>query len=513
VRVWDAVSGKELPSLKGHAGAVTGVACSPDGRRLASSSWDGTVRLWDATTGYELFSLQAHKNSVDGVAFSPDGQRLASAGDETVRVWDAATRKELLTLKGHTGSVWSMSFSPDGRRLASASEDQTVRLWDAATGKKLHSFRHTHPVRCVAFGPDGRRLASARLAEVNGAESSQDEAVRIWDTATGQELLALKGHTSSVYGVAFSPDGRRLASASLDQTVRVWDAASGKELLTLKGHTRSVDGVAFSPDGRRLASAGDETVRIWDAATGQELLALKGHTMDVNGVAFSPDGRWLASAGHDQTVRIWEASPVPENVWHQRRLVSQVNFIFEKHLSREEVLAALRKAPTLSEPDRQFALQVARSHSETPIQLNEAARKVVKIRGAGKEAYAQAQRQAEAAVIRAPDNWLFLNTLGAAEFRAGRYLHALGALTRSEQLNATKEGPHRVNLAFLAMTQHQLGKKDEAKATLDRLREVMKQSRWAEDAESVSFMLEAEELIEGKMGDEGARNKKPALAK
>jgi hypothetical protein len=361
----------------------------------------------------------------------------------------------------------------------------------------------------VAFSPDGRRLASA----------GQDQTVRVWDAATGQELRTLQGHTRDVRGVAFSPDGRRLASAGADSTVRVWDTASGQELLTLPGHTGWVYGVAYSPDGRRLASAGgdgtiertgrgkrwwlaraadERTVRVWDAASGQELLTLRGHTGPVTGVAYSPDGRRLASAGYDATVRVWEASPVPPELWRRRGLVSDVQSLFDKLLLREEVVAALRKDATRSATDREFAVQVAQAHSENASALNEAAWKVVKAPDAGKDADTLALHQAEAADRLAPGDGSILNTLGVAQYRMGRYQEALATLTKSWQLNAGKDGAVPADLAFLAMAQHRLGQKERAQAMLGRLRAAMKQPRWANDAEARGFLREAEAVLQGK---------------
>jgi hypothetical protein len=346
----------------------------------------------------------------------------------------------------------------------------------------------------VSFRPDGQRVVSCSL----------DQTVRVWDAATGQELLTLKGDIGRAESVCFSPDGRWLASGCPDHAVHILDAATGRELLTLKGHTGRVSCVRFSPDGRRLASAGwDDTVRIWDAATGQELLILKGHTEAIHWLSFSWDGRQLASAGIDGTVHIWEALTVPEAVWRQRALVIQVDSLFAELPLREEVLAALRQDRTLEEADRTFAVEVAQSHGEDVRSLNEAAWKVVKGRDAGKQDYARALHFAEAAVRSAPLNSFLLNTLGVAQYRVGRYADALATLTKSEKLNATKQGSHPADLAFLAMTQHQLDKKDEAKATLGRLREATKQPRWARNAEAVGFLREAEELIEGGAAGKG----------
>jgi hypothetical protein len=337
-----------------------------------------------------------------------------------------------------------------------------------------------------------------RLPKIYGGANG-----KIWKEANGRKFGVLDGLAKRVYGVCFSPDGSRLASPGEDGTVRVWDGTSGSQLLTLKGHSADVVGVCFSPDGARLASASvDGTAKVWDATNGQELLTLKGHTLALNAVCLSPNGDRLALAGLSR-VRVWETRPVSPDALRKRAIVEKIDVLYSRLVLKELVLRDLRKDPWLNKSDRRFALQVARTRTDalnpsSSSQLNDVAWMLVRASGGESEAYTLALRQAEVAAEAAPGNGLILNTLGVAQYRVGQYHTAVATLTQSEKLNTVAlKVAQPADLAFLAMSQHQLGKKDEAKAMLARLRELMKQQRWAEDAEARSFLREAETLING----------------
>ena len=306
VKLWDVASGRELKTLSGHAGKVTSVAFSPDGKALASGGADKTIKLWDLASGAGPRTLAGHADEVSSLAFSPDGKTLASGGhDDTVKLWDLAGGGETRTLTEQTGQINAVAFSPDGKILASASFNTTIKLWDGASGAPLRTLMgHTTALFAVAFSPDGKVLAS-----VGG-----DHTVKLWDLAKGIGLSTLIGHGAAIRSLAFSPDGKVLASASADKTVKLWDVsgdvfgAGGKLLRTLTGHEAMVFSVAFSPDGKTLASGGwDHAIKLWDVASGRELRTLTGHAKEVNCVAFSPDAKVLASASMDDTVRLWDA--------------------------------------------------------------------------------------------------------------------------------------------------------------------------------------------------------------
>jgi eukaryotic-like serine/threonine-protein kinase len=313
IRVWDTKTGRLRQVFPGHSKPVNCVAFSTDERLLATGSWDNSVIVWDVATGAAVSTFRggafqdSGPSGVAGVAFTPDNKRvLAVSKDGALRTWEVAHPPEAITLRARV--VLAGAFSPDGRHVATSAvlsrvkDRSPVVIWDTVTGEEVKTLgEESETSYYVTYSPDGRYLAAAMVKNNIGDDTGL---VRVWDVATGKTVRVFPGKGEKPIGpcivVAYSPDGRLLTAAGGDRVVHVWDTATGAETFALKGHPATVSGLAFSANGRRLASGTggfhfqsdntprDNDVKVWDLASGTEVFGLT--IPRGEGLALSRDG-------------------------------------------------------------------------------------------------------------------------------------------------------------------------------------------------------------------------------
>ena len=301
----DAATGASAGKLEGHKDRVYALSFRRDGARLASAGDDGTAIVWDLASRLAILTIpEGSLLPIKALSYNPSGDRLVGGTDfGTVATWDAATGRELSRSRGHGGKIKRISFDRSGRRFASGSVDGLIKIWDAASGDELLAIPDSDRVLAgLDFSPDGTELASAgRTLHIREAPPP--------DRVSPGRLTFLGGHEGLTTGVAYSPDGSRMATASHDRTVLIRDGRTGGVLSRLAGHSGALECLAFRPDGREIASGGwDRTVRVWDLATGRARLVLEGHQRSVSAIAYAPKGDVLATAGYDGWVWFWDAT-------------------------------------------------------------------------------------------------------------------------------------------------------------------------------------------------------------
>jgi len=279
VRIWDARTGQERLVLGNLPTSASSIAFSSDGKRIAAA-YREEVRVWDANTGNELLALgqESRYSGSENVALSSDGRYVAANLGSGTMIWDVSTKKELATL-GSPGHCWSIEFSPCGKKVAFASG--SFGIWDIGSARQVAKFlSKTGSIACISFSPEGRLIAAG----------DSENNVRVWDTETGRLMQTLNGHQGPVLSISFSTDANMIASAAgddsftipdttaeilfnMDRSIRIWDVATGEPIMILKGHEGPVISVTFSPDGSHLASVSDDcTVKVWDIRPKPELL-------------------------------------------------------------------------------------------------------------------------------------------------------------------------------------------------------------------------------------------------
>ena len=303
------------------------VAFTPDGRRLVSTSLDGTTRVWDVATRQEIARFAGHGQCVYQAAILPDGKRVLSgsglyrkklpdAGTWSLCLWELDSGQELQRASGDADEITSIVLSADGKRALVGRHKGSVMVWDVEAWRKIQSLATAPLLWHADWSADESRIVTASGFDITAAGEYQG-GLKLWDLTADRELNRLDGHDKGMWNAVFSPGGDQIASTGGDYAVRLWNSQTGALEHEFKGSDVTTS-VAYSPSGKFLLTGNygvGPTVRLWNLATKQQVASFSGHTNGVQCVAISKNGRWAASGSHDGTVRLWE---LPAEVGSQK---------------------------------------------------------------------------------------------------------------------------------------------------------------------------------------------------
>ncbi|KAG1851237.1 WD40-repeat-containing domain protein [Suillus tomentosus] len=296
--------------MRGHTDWISGVVHLRGGRHIVTCSLDGSLRLWSLESGAQIGENWRDGNdAVRSIALSPNGKTIASGSEDgKVRLWDVKTKKVIVKWAGHTNVVCALCWSADGERLASGSWDGTTRVWDVDSSKTVLTIETGHDwVYAVMYSPDSSKLATSGYKE---------SAVHIWNAKTGERLKTLEIQTHSwAFGLAWTSDGSKLLSSSYS-LIRIFDTATWQQIATLEGgHSDVVFAISLSQDTRLLASASwDKTVRLWNPQTNLPVGPPLCHEWGLRSVALSPDGQMLVTTCENKNVYTWDVYAILKKI-------------------------------------------------------------------------------------------------------------------------------------------------------------------------------------------------------
>ena len=345
------LSVRSTGSLGGFDEWVTSTAVSPDGRFIATGSYD-RITVWDAESLKSVKDIKGKLGRVRSLVFTPDGSRLIAAGFRRIVIYGTNDWAEQQELSGHRAYVTGLALHPDGTTLVSSSEDATARIWNLETGESRVLFREQEdPVMDVTFSPDGKLLAAASGDDTRPTRPGH---VRIYRADTGERLRDLDKHVRVATGVAFSPDGTMLASTGQDETVHLYAVETGELLRIYEGHSRPTNAVHFLSNDQVVSVSGGRAVgkneiHIWNPDTGETLAKLEEHKGPVIDVAVAADGSRLVTASRDASAIVWQLGD-PQATAVSEGTAKASNPLLDAVSAFHRLIKSARKAEPKSDP-------------------------------------------------------------------------------------------------------------------------------------------------------------------